>query len=164
MKENSYYACERPSRVMTKKLDWIRTTHGLMPDQYIRKLVRGRHSTTKIANDLGVNRDALRRFMYAHRIEPCPSPDYFAAPDHRDNLKLAGRRASPKNNFMVNGRPLVEIMAERGHVPATGIYIRVRRRMGWGWSFEDAYADAIKGPRNAMHGRKIPTNGNPLLC
>lgn len=152
----SYYAKRagrRPSKAILDKLEWIKTTHGVMPEQYVRKLIKKKYAVTRIASELGIRRDSLRFFMFHHGIEPCPNPDYFAAPDHRDNLKLAGRRRSPKNNFMVDGRPFVELMAERGHVPETPVYTRTRRRMSWGMDFETAYRDAIQGPRNSKHGR-----------
>lgn len=154
---DAYYRAkmgETPSKQLANRLQRIKDRYGMEPEDYVRLLVNNKFSTNRIAKTLRIHFDSLRIFMVRHGIEPCKDPQHFAASDHRDNLKLVGRRASPKNNLMVDGKPFVTLMAERGHCPATPVYTRTRRRMAWGWDFQSAYADAVSGPRNAMHGKK----------
>lgn len=151
MTDLSYYRAKMgktPSKQLARKLERVKMRYGMEPEDYVRLLVKHKFACTRIAAVLGIHYDSLRIFMIRHNIEPCKSPEYCNAPDHQDNLKLLGRRASPKNLVVIDGRPFVVLMAERGHVPASAVYVRTRRRLSWGWSFEDAYADAVANKRN----------------
>lgn len=152
-KPHSVRATYRPRPMTLEKLSWIPQTMGMSPPRFIRTLVAEGFSIEAIADKLELSRDTTRLYMASHNITPNPKPTVLVNGTKSQTI-AAGRRASQAGLYMVNGEPLIELMERHGHPGGSPVYKRVRRRLGLGWTFEEALADAVKGPRP---GGKVST-------
>lgn len=140
---DSFIGTYKPSRKTMRRLADLHDEIGIGPMKVISEMAKDGCSIAFIAKKLDLPQGTVRNLMAGKGIQPHSKPEIIDGGPRNESIKR-GRRASGKDMVMVEGRRLLELMEERGHTHGSPMYKRVRRRLEWGMTFEQAYEDASR--------------------